>query len=99
MTLGVAHRTTRLTVLDGCLTNHASPFDTVTTSRMMPVDLYVGGVEHAILHLLYSRFITKFLWRQGAICGPQIDALHGEPFKRLLTQVWRPPSATLDATY
>jgi leucyl-tRNA synthetase len=54
---------------------------------MMPVDLYIGGVEHAILHLLYSRFITKFLWKQGLLYGQRIDAMHGEPFKRLLTQV------------
>ncbi|KAF2688514.1 leucyl-tRNA synthetase, partial [Lentithecium fluviatile CBS 122367] len=50
----------------------------------MPVDVYVGGVEHAILHLLYARFISKFLattklWPSGS------DVL-GEPFKQLITQ-------------
>jgi leucyl-tRNA synthetase len=50
----------------------------------MPVDLYVGGVEHAILHLLYARFISKFLattpvWPKGYLTN-------GEPFTRLITQ-------------
>src|SRR3990167_7297254 len=45
----------------------------------MPVDQYVGGIEHAILHLLYSRFFTKFFQELGLI-------KFGEPFKRLLTQ-------------
>jgi leucyl-tRNA synthetase len=45
----------------------------------MPVDQYVGGIEHAILHLLYSRFVTKVLRDRGVI---NFD----EPFKRLLTQ-------------
>ncbi|MDD5292678.1 MAG: class I tRNA ligase family protein [Candidatus Omnitrophica bacterium] len=45
----------------------------------MPVDQYIGGIEHAILHLLYSRFFTKFLRDLG-----MLD--FGEPFKRLLTQ-------------
>jgi len=45
----------------------------------MPVDVYVGGVEHAILHLLYARFITKFLKDEGLV---QVS----EPFKVLLTQ-------------
>ena len=45
----------------------------------MPVDQYVGGVEHAILHLLYSRFFTKVLSNRGLVhCD--------EPFKQLLTQ-------------
>ncbi|KAF2878510.1 leucyl-tRNA synthetase, partial [Massariosphaeria phaeospora] len=53
-------------------------------NRGMPVDVYVGGVEHAILHLLYARFISKFLattplWPAGRL-------VHGEPFKHLLTQ-------------
>jgi leucyl-tRNA synthetase len=45
----------------------------------MPVDQYVGGIEHAILHLLYSRFVTKVLRDRGIL---NFD----EPFKRLLTQ-------------
>lgn len=45
----------------------------------MPVDQYVGGIEHAILHLLYARFITKVLRDKDMI---SID----EPFKKLLTQ-------------
>jgi leucyl-tRNA synthetase len=47
--------------------------------QWLPVDLYVGGVEHAILHLLYSRFITKVLYDLG-YCR------FNEPFKRLFTQ-------------
>ncbi len=45
----------------------------------MPVDLYVGGIEHAILHLLYSRFFVKFLFDIGAV---EFD----EPFTRLFNQ-------------
>jgi leucyl-tRNA synthetase len=44
-----------------------------------PVDLYIGGIEHAILHLLYARFYHKLMRDQGLIES-------GEPFKRLLTQ-------------
>jgi leucyl-tRNA synthetase len=51
----------------------------------MPVDLYIGGVEHAILHLLYSRFISKFAAKTGLWDGGS-DPGNGEPFKRLLTQ-------------
>lgn len=47
--------------------------------RWMPVDQYIGGVEHAILHLLYSRFITKVLFDEGLV--PQ-----SEPFRALFTQ-------------
>jgi leucyl-tRNA synthetase len=45
----------------------------------MPVDVYIGGIEHAILHLLYSRFFTMFLHENDLVGTP-------EPFKKLLTQ-------------
>ena len=47
--------------------------------EMLPVDMYIGGVEHAVLHLLYSRFYTKFLYDIGAI---DFD----EPFHKLFNQ-------------
>jgi len=50
-----------------------------TGKKWMPVDLYVGGVEHAVLHLLYSRFFTMFLFDIGVV-GFE------EPFKRLFNQ-------------
>jgi leucyl-tRNA synthetase len=55
------------------------PFDPRLANKWLPVDLYVGGVEHAILHLLYSRFITKVLHDLGYL---EFD----EPFARLFTQ-------------
>ena len=55
------------------------PFDTKDMDFWMPVDLYVGGIEHAILHLLYSRFYIKFLHAQGHIS-------FNEPFKKLFNQ-------------
>jgi leucyl-tRNA synthetase len=59
--------------------NTALPFDPANAAYWMPVDFYSGGVEHAILHLLYSRFFTRVLRDVGLV---QFD----EPFKRLLTQ-------------
>lgn len=53
-------------------------------NKYMPVDLYVGGVEHAILHLLYARFISKFLATTST--WPEGKLVNGEPFKRLITQ-------------
>ena len=47
--------------------------------KYLPVDMYIGGVEHAVLHLLYSRFYTKFLYDIGAI---DFD----EPFVKLFNQ-------------
>ncbi|MDF0552900.1 leucine--tRNA ligase [Kamptonema sp. UHCC 0994] len=59
--------------------NEQSVFDSAKTNDWMPIDQYVGGIEHAILHLLYSRFFTKVLRDCGLI---NFD----EPFQRLLTQ-------------
>ncbi len=59
--------------------NDMLPFDKDAADYWMPVDLYVGGKEHAILHLLYSRFFTKVLRDMGM-------TEVGEPFSRLLTQ-------------
>lgn len=55
--------------------------DKIAISHWMPVDQYIGGVEHAILHLLYARFFTKAL----ADCG-HISSDIREPFKNLFTQ-------------
>lgn len=52
-------------------------------AKNMPVDLYIGGVEHAILHLLYSRFVSKFLSDCGIWNG---EPHHKEPFQKLVTQ-------------
>ena len=60
--------------------NTTAPLDEKQTSYWLPVDQYIGGVEHAILHLLYSRFFTKVLRDLGYL--KNID----EPFKNLLTQ-------------
>ncbi|MBE9143150.1 leucine--tRNA ligase [Planktothrix mougeotii LEGE 06226] len=59
--------------------NNQQVFDPAITNDWMSVDQYVGGIEHAILHLLYSRFFTKVLRDRGLLqCK--------EPFERLLTQ-------------
>jgi len=55
------------------------PFEVDSVRRWCPIDLYVGGVEHAILHLLYSRFFTKVLYDMG-----MVDFT--EPFLRLINQ-------------
>jgi leucyl-tRNA synthetase len=55
------------------------PFDVEQVRRWMPIDQYTGGVEHAILHLLYSRFFTKVLYDMG-----MLDCV--EPFTRLVNQ-------------
>jgi len=56
-----------------------NPFISEEVNKWLPVDQYIGGVEHAILHLMYSRFINKFLMDEG-------DINFAEPFKRLFTQ-------------
>ena len=60
-------------------TNHNEPFSRKDVDTWLPVDQYVGGVTHAILHLLYSRFFTKVLHDIGMLG-------FNEPFTRLLNQ-------------
>ena len=59
--------------------NQSAPFDPAKAAAWTPVDLYCGGIEHAILHLLYARFLTKVLRDIGL-------TEHGEPFARLRNQ-------------
>jgi leucyl-tRNA synthetase len=59
--------------------NDTLPFEPAKAKYWMPVDFYSGGVEHAILHLIYSRFFTRVFRDLG-----MVD--HDEPFKHLLTQ-------------
>ncbi|CCH62944.1 hypothetical protein TBLA_0I02880 [Henningerozyma blattae CBS 6284] len=63
--------------------NSNEPFSKNLATNGMPVDIYIGGVEHAILHLLYSRFISKFL---GSISKWDDSEHLFEPFKKLVTQ-------------
>ncbi len=59
--------------------NHQAPFDRQAADYWFPIDQYIGGVEHAILHLIYSRFWTKFMRDMGLV-------KNGEPAERLFTQ-------------
>jgi leucyl-tRNA synthetase len=57
----------------------SAPFDTKAIDYWFPIDQYIGGVEHAILHLIYSRFWTKFMRDMGLVHN-------SEPAQRLFTQ-------------
>jgi leucyl-tRNA synthetase len=59
--------------------NNAAPFDASKIAYWFPIDQYIGGVEHAILHLIYSRFWTKFMRDMGLV-------KNDEPVTRLFTQ-------------
>ena len=59
--------------------NEKEPFTKARANHWMPVDMYIGGPEHACMHLLYARFIHRFLFDEG-----YVD--HKEPFKRLVHQ-------------
>ena len=59
--------------------NDKAPFDRKKIDYWLPVDLYIGGAEHAVMHLLYSRFYTKVMYDAGLIG-------FDEPFKKLLNQ-------------
>jgi len=59
--------------------DETEPFDSELANHWMPVDQYTGGVEHAILHLLYSRFFMKVLYDAGLVAN-------SEPFMRLFNQ-------------
>ncbi len=56
-----------------------APFDSKKIAYWFPIDQYIGGVEHAILHLIYSRFFTKVMRDLGLISND-------EPAARLFTQ-------------
>ena len=59
--------------------NDKAPFDSATAQYWFPIDQYIGGVEHAILHLIYSRFWTKMMRDLGLV-------KNDEPARRLFTQ-------------
>ncbi len=59
--------------------NNTAPFDKEKVKYWLPVDLYIGGAEHAVMHLLYARFYTKVMHDAGLI---DFD----EPFSRLMNQ-------------
>jgi leucyl-tRNA synthetase len=60
--------------------NASAPFDGARVSPWLPVDQYIGGAEHAVMHLLYARFFYKFMVDAGYLSGAD------EPFTRLFNQ-------------
>lgn len=54
-------------------------FSSSVAKKVLPIPTYIGGIEHAILHLLYSRFLTRFFYHNSLVSNP-------EPFSTLLTQ-------------
>ncbi len=60
--------------------NDRAPFDPATVRYWFPIDQYIGGIEHAILHLIYSRFFCKVMRDLGLVS-------HSEPVERLFSQV------------
>jgi len=71
--------------------NDGAPFDPAAQEYWGNVDLYVGGVEHAVLHLLYSRFWHKVLYDEGLVTTP-------EPFQKLFNQGMLTAFAYKDST-
>ena len=67
--------------------NSRNMFDIKKVAEWMPVDIYVGGMEHAIMHLLYARFIHKFLCDINGITSKvgELNPMR-EPFKELVVQ-------------
>ncbi len=59
--------------------NDTMPFSKELADSWLPVDQYIGGIEHAVMHLMYARFFHKFMRDLGMVKS-------NEPFARLLTQ-------------
>jgi leucyl-tRNA synthetase len=59
--------------------NESAPFEPAKVKAWMPIDQYTGGIEHAVMHLMYARFFQKVLMDMGMVDDP-------EPFPRLLNQ-------------
>lgn len=69
--------------------NEKEPFDPVKARHWMPVDIYVGGMEHAIMHLLYARFFHKFLCdsiEATSSNSEDVKMMPREPFSELIVQ-------------